>query len=80
MSIEIGMTGIKGWDIALTGMCVGDVKRAYLPPDLAYGEEGIENLVPANSVVVLDLKMINIQDRVLSFLFKSSSGTAFSGR
>jgi len=80
LMIEIGMTGIKGWDKALTGMCEGEVKRAYLPPSLAYGKEGIKGLVPADSVVVLDVEMVNIQDRVLSFLFKTSQGTAFSGR
>ena len=79
LTIEIGKTGIKGWDVALTGLCVGEVKRAILPPELAYGEEGIEGSVPPNSVVVLDVQMVEIQDRVLSFLFKSSQGTAFSG-
>merc|ERR1711974_473398 len=28
--IEIGMTGLKGWDKALAGMCKGDKKRAFL--------------------------------------------------
>ena len=40
--IEIGRTGLKGWDKALAGMCKGDKKRAFLPPDLAYGSEGLK--------------------------------------
>ena len=66
-------------------MCKGEVKRAYVPPQLAYGEKGLESspgvyVVPPNEVIVLDIEMIAIQDRVLSFLFKSSEGTAFSGK
>ena len=33
-----------------------------------------------NSVVDIEIEMVDIQDRVLSFLFKTSAGTAFSGR
>ena len=79
LKIEIGRTGLKGWDLALAGMCKGEVKRAYVPPHLAYGEKGLEGVVPPNEVIVLDIEMVAIQDRVLSFLFKSSEGTAFSG-
>jgi len=80
IKIEIGMTGLKGWDRALAGMCNGEVKRAYIPPKLAYGEKGLEGVVPPNEVIAIDIEMVKIQDRVLSFLFKTSSGTAFSGR
>jgi len=80
IKIEIGMTGLKGWDRALAGMCNGEVKRAYIPPHLAYGEKGLEGVVPPNEVIAIDIEMVKIQDRVLSFLFKTSSGTAFSGR
>jgi len=80
IKIEIGMTGLKGWDRALAGMCNGEVKRAYIPPNLAYGEKGLEGVVPPNEVIAIDIEMVKIQDRVLSFLFKTSSGTAFSGR
>jgi len=87
--IEVGRTGLKGWDKALAGMCKGDKKRAFLPPDLAYGSEGLKEcgkdeecpyLVEPNSVVDIEIEMVDIQDRVLSFLFKTSAGTAFSGR
>ena len=61
-------------------MCNGEVKRAYIPPNLAYGEKGLEGVVPPNEVIAIDIEMVKIQDRVLSFLFKTSSGTAFSGR
>ena len=47
-----------------------------------YGEDGLKEgdkeLVPPNSIVVLDIEMVQIHDRVLAFLVKSSSpGTAF---
>lgn len=76
---EIGTTGIKGWDLALAGMCEDEVKRVYIPPRLAYGEEGVPGIIPPNSVIVLDIKLLAIKDRQLSFLLKAAAGTAFSG-
>jgi len=79
LEIEIGTTGIKGWDIALSGMCIDEVKRVYIPPSLGYGEKGAEGLVPPNTVIVLYIKLLEIRDRVLNFLFKTSAGSAFQG-
>ena len=79
ITIEIGMTGLKGWDRALAGMCRGEVKRVYLPPDLAYGQEGLPGLVPPNSVIILDIKMVEIRDQSQPFLFQAGSGKALQG-
>ena len=40
LEIEIGASGIKGWDQALTGACKGEKRTVFVPSELAYGEKG----------------------------------------
>jgi len=82
--IEIGKTGIKGWDLGLTGMCKNERRRVILPPDLAYGKEGVKDgeevIVPPNSVVILDITLHKVENRVDNFLERISSGNINFGR
>lgn len=82
--VKVGKTGLKGWDLGLTGMCQDEHRRAILPPELAYGEEGIKDgdkvIVPPNSVVIVDIKLHKIANRVDSFLEAISSGNLDFGR
>jgi peptidylprolyl isomerase len=46
-------TVIKGWENGLIGMRPGGQRRMVLPPELAYGSEGLADLVPPESTIVL---------------------------
>lgn len=82
--IEIGKTGLKGWDLGLSGMCEGERRRVILPPKLAYGKDGIKDgekyIVPPNSVVIVDITLRDVANRVDNFLERISSGTFGFGR
>lgn len=82
--VEIGKTGLKGWDRGLTGMCPNERRRVILPPELAYGTEGIKDgdnvIVPPNSVVIVEIVMHSIANRVDNFLERISSGTLDFGK
>lgn len=52
---------IKGWDLGLLGMKVGEKRKIEIPADLGYGEAGAPPVIPANSTLVFDVEMIKIE-------------------
>ena len=51
---------IKGWDIGVAGMSVGGERRIHVPAHLAYGSKSQQG-IPANSPLIFDVKMLEIQ-------------------
>ena len=37
---------IPGWEQGLLRMCVGERRRLEIPPDLAYGDRGVGDIIP----------------------------------
>ena len=59
----VGSGGIEiGLDEGIRLLRMGDKARFILPPHLAYGLIGDENMIPARSVIVYDLEVISIQN------------------
>lgn len=52
---------IKGWQIALPKMHVGDKWELYIPPKLAYGEHGAGGVIGPNEVLIFDVKLLGIE-------------------
>lgn len=42
---------IKGWEIGLEEMCLGEMRRLELPPDLAYGARGAPPTIPGGATL-----------------------------
>lgn len=51
---------VKGFDTAVTGMKVGGVRRAIIPPSLAYGSTGNQS-VPPNAALVFEIGLAGVQ-------------------
>ncbi|MGB7344355.1 MAG: FKBP-type peptidyl-prolyl cis-trans isomerase [Pirellulaceae bacterium] len=51
---------IKGWQMALQEMKVGDKWMLYIPSDLAYGERGSRGAIGPNEVLVFEVELLDI--------------------
>ena len=51
---------IKGWQMALQNMKVGDKWMIYIPSELAYGENGRPGKIGPNEVLVFEVELLDI--------------------
>ncbi len=52
---------IAGWDEGLVGMKIGEKKTLVIPPEKAYGQRAIGDIIPANSTLVFDVELVGIE-------------------
>ncbi|KAM6978659.1 peptidyl-prolyl cis-trans isomerase FKBP7 [Tautogolabrus adspersus] len=50
---------IKGLDIGMTDMCVGEKRKITVPPSLAFGEKG-KDPVPPNATVIFQVEVYSV--------------------
>jgi FKBP-type peptidyl-prolyl cis-trans isomerase len=48
---------IRGWDLGIVGMKVGEKRRLTIAPELAYGEAGFPGAIPPNSTLVFEITL-----------------------
>ncbi|MCA9358758.1 FKBP-type peptidyl-prolyl cis-trans isomerase [Candidatus Kaiserbacteria bacterium] len=51
---------IKGWEEGLIGMKVGGERILVIPPEKAYGEQGI-GPIPGNATLVFSIELLEIK-------------------
>jgi FKBP-type peptidyl-prolyl cis-trans isomerase FkpA len=55
-------TVIKGLEMAVTGMKNGGMRRAIIPPSLAYGTAGnLAAKIPANATLVFEISLMDVR-------------------
>ena len=52
---------IKGWDIGVDGMRVGDKRKLVIPPQLAYGPSGVKGTIPSNATLEFDIELVDVK-------------------
>ncbi|XP_059203220.1 peptidyl-prolyl cis-trans isomerase FKBP10 isoform X2 [Centropristis striata] len=53
---------IRGMDKALQGLCMGEKRKILIPPHMAYGEDGVRDLIPSSAVLVFDIHVIDFHN------------------
>jgi FKBP-type peptidyl-prolyl cis-trans isomerase len=52
---------IDGWEQAIPGMKVGEIRKLTIPPALAYGTVGHPPKIPANATLIFEVELVEIQ-------------------
>lgn len=50
---------IKGWDLTLQDMKIGETRIVILPPNMGYGSQNVGGgLIPANSTLIFEIELL----------------------
>jgi len=52
---------IKGWDIGVEGMKIGEKRKLTIPSNLAYGPNGAGGVIPPNASLIFEIELLSIK-------------------
>ncbi len=59
---SIGTTAvIKGWDEAIPGMKIGEIRKMTIPPSAGYGALGQKDTIPPNATLHFEVELLKVE-------------------
>ena len=52
---------LPGLEEVISDMTAGERRVAIIPPELGYGDRGVDNMIPPNSFLILELEIVEIK-------------------
>ncbi len=52
---------IKGWDLGIVGMKEGGKRTLVIPAPLAYGDQAVGPVIPANATLIFQVELLKVQ-------------------
>jgi FKBP-type peptidyl-prolyl cis-trans isomerase len=52
---------IQGWELGVSGMTIGERRRLSVPSQQAYGEKGVNGIIPPNTNLVFEIELLAVE-------------------
>lgn len=52
---------IRGWDIGVAGMQIGEVRELKIAPELGYGDRGAGNAIPPGATLLFEVELVSFK-------------------
>mmetsp|Transcript_29943 Transcript_29943/g.77294 ORF Transcript_29943/g.77294 Transcript_29943/m.77294 type:complete len:138 (-) Transcript_29943:1000-1413(-) len=53
---------IKGWELGIEGMCVGEKRKLTIPPEMGYGKRGAPPVIPGGATLIFETELVEIDN------------------